>query len=82
MDMLINLTVVMMSQQIHVSNHDIYLKYIQFTCQSYLHIWESNNETCILPYIKLDSQWNCVAWCKELKSAALWQSGGVGWDGR
>jgi len=44
--------------------------------------WESNIETYALQYVKLDSQEKFALWCRELKPTVLWQSRGVGWDGR
>ena len=44
--------------------------------------WKSSMETYTLPYVKLDSQWEFVVWCRELKPGALWQTKGVGWSGR
>ena len=39
-------------------------------------------KTCTLPHVNLDSQWKFSVWHRELKSSALWQPRGVGWDGR
>ena len=43
--------------------------------------WESGIETYTLTYVKLDSQWKIATWHRELKSGALWQPRGMGWDG-
>ena len=40
--------------------------------------WVTSVETYTLPYVKLDSQWKSAVWCRELKSGALWQLGGLG----
>ena len=42
---------------------------------------KSNMETYIV-ICKVDSQWEFAVWLRELKSGALWQPRGVGWDGR
>ena len=42
--------------------------------------WESRFETYLLPYIKLDNLWKFDAWCRELKSGALWQLEGMRWE--
>ena len=31
---------------------------------------------------KIDSQWEFVLWCMELKPNALWQPRGMGWSGK
>ena len=40
--------------------------------------WVTSVEIYTLPYVKLDSQWKYAVWCRELKSGALWQLGGLG----
>ena len=40
--------------------------------------WEGSVEMYTLPYAKLDNQWKCDVWCRELKSGALRQPVGVG----
>ena len=34
-------------------------------------IWENSIETYILPYVKIDSQWEFDVWCREHKVGAL-----------
>ena len=42
--------------------------------------WESSVGTYTLTYVKLDSQWKITIRHRELKSGALWQPRGMGWD--
>ena len=42
-------------------------------------IWENSTETCVLPYVKIDDQFN--SWSMVLKAGALGQPRGIEGEG-